>query len=98
MGDLESSRDSYVHQDNPAIGSSFGNTWQLPEGQYGVLTYSKTATWMRTLEGLVSRRVMDEIMQTYFIRWKFKHPNGQNFIDIVNEIVPNGSAANTAPI
>lgn len=88
MGDLESSRDQYVHQDNPAIGSSFGNTWQLPEGQYGVLTYSKTATWMRTLEGLVGRPVMDEIMQTYFIRWKFKHPDGQNFIDIVNELVP----------
>ncbi|GAB2529196.1 M1 family metallopeptidase [Spirosoma aerophilum] len=88
MGDMESSRDTYVHQDNPALGSSFGNTWQLPDGQYGVLTYAKTATWMRTLEGLVSRRVMDEIMQTYFIRWKFKHPNGQNFIDIVNEIVP----------
>ena len=88
MGDLESSRDSYVHQDNPAIGSSFGNTWQLPEGQYGVLTYSKTATWLRTLEGLVSRRVMDEIMQAYLIRWRFKHPNAQSFIDIVNEIVP----------
>ncbi len=88
MGDLESSRDSYVHQDNPAIGSSFGNTWQLPEGQYGLLTYSKTATWLRTLEGLIGRPVMDEIMQTYFNRWKFKHPDGQNFIDIVNEIVP----------
>lgn len=88
MGDLESSRDSYVHQDNPAIGSSFGNTWQLPDGQYGVLTYSKTATWLRTLEGLVGRRVMDEIMQTYFIRWRFKHPNANNFIAIVNEIVP----------
>lgn len=88
MGDLESSRSDYVHQENPAIGSSFGNTWQLPEGQYGVLTYMKTATWLRTLEGLVGRPVMDEIMQTYFIRWKFKHPDGQNFIDIVNEIVP----------
>ncbi|GAB3738328.1 M1 family metallopeptidase [Spirosoma lituiforme] len=88
MGDLESSRDSYVHQDNPAIGSSFGNTWQLAEGQYSVLTYSKTATWLRTLEGLVGRRVMDEIMQTYFTRWKFRHPSGQNFIDIVNELVP----------
>ncbi|SFD15745.1 M1 family metallopeptidase [Spirosoma endophyticum] len=97
MGDLESSRDQYVHQDNPAIGSSFGNTWQLPEGQYGVLTYSKTATWMRTLEGLVGRRVMDEIMQTYFIRWKFKHPNGQNFIDIVNEIVPKRFGSKYGP-
>ncbi|WP_020597075.1 M1 family metallopeptidase [Spirosoma panaciterrae] len=87
-GDLEESRGNYVHQDNPALGSSFGNTWQLPQGQYSVLTYSKTATWMRTLEGLVGRAVMDEIMQTYFSRWKFKHPDGQNFIDIVNEIVP----------
>lgn len=97
MGDLESSRDQYVHQDNPAIGSSFGNTWQLPEGQYGVLTYSKTATWLRTLEGLVGRPVMDEIMQTYFIRWKFKHPDGQNFIDIVNELVPKRFGSKYGP-
>ena len=88
MGNLENSRSSYVHQDNPAIGSSFGNTWQLPNGQYGILTYYKTATWMRTLEGLVGRSVMDEIMQTYFSRWKFKHPDGQNFIDVVNELIP----------
>ena len=88
MGDLESSRDDYVHQTNPTTGSTFGNTWQLPDGEYGVLTYYKTAAWLRTLEGLIGRPVMDEIMQTYFIRWKFKHPDGQNFIDIVNEIVP----------
>ncbi len=88
MGDLETSRDGYVHQENPAIGSSFGNTWQLPAGQYSVLTYMKTATWLRTLEGLVGRPVMDEIMRTYFRRWQFKHPNAQSFIDIVNEIVP----------
>ncbi len=88
MGDTESSRDAYVHQENPAIGSSFGNTWQLPDGQYGVLTYMKTATWLRTLDGLVGRAVMDEIMQTYFRRWQFKHPNAQSFIDIVNEVVP----------
>lgn len=87
VGDLESSRDSYVHQDNPALGASFGNTWQLPEGQYGVLTYYKTATWLRTLEGLVGRAVLDEIMRTYFQRWQFKHPNADNFIAIVNEIV-----------
>ena len=88
IGDLEISRDNYVHQDNPAVGSSFGNTWQLPDGHYEVLTYTKTATWLRTLEGLVGRPVMDEIMQTYLRRWQFKHPNAQSFIDIVNEIVP----------
>ncbi len=88
IGDLEFSRDSYVHLDNPAISPAFGNVWQLPDACYGDLTYMKTATWMRTLEGLVGRTVMDEIMQTYFIRWRFKHPNAENFIAIVNELVP----------
>ncbi|RIV22576.1 M1 family peptidase [Fibrisoma montanum] len=97
MGDLESSRDSYVHLDNPAIGSSFGNTWQLPQGYYGVLTYSKTATWLRTLEGLIGRRVMDEIMQTYFNRWTFRHPCADDFIAIVNEIVPKRLGSKYGP-
>ncbi|GAA4446444.1 M1 family metallopeptidase [Nibrella saemangeumensis] len=88
MGDFEMSRDAYVHLDNPAIGPSFGNTWQLPEGYYGVLTYNKTATWMKTLEGLLGRPLMDEVMRTYFNRWKFKHPAAKDFIAIVNEIVP----------
>lgn len=88
MGDLESSRDGYVYLDNPAIGPAYGNTWQLPSGYYGALTYSKTATWLRTLEGLLGRPVMDEVMQTYFIRWRFRHPNAQSFIDVVNEVVP----------
>lgn len=97
MGDMESSRDSYVHQRNPAIGSSFGNTWQLPDGQYGVLTYSKTATWLKTLEGLVSKPVMDEIMRTYFQRWQFKHPNADSFISIVNEVVPKRLGSKYGP-
>jgi len=88
MGDLEASRDGYVHLDNPAIGPAYGNTWELPTGYYGALTYLKTATWLRTLDGLVGRAVMDEVMQTYFIRWRFKHPNAQSFIDVVNEVVP----------
>lgn len=88
MGDLEASRDGYVHLDNPAISPSYGNVWQLPSSYYGELTYSKTATWLRTLDGLVGRAVMDEIMQTYFSRWQFRHPNAQSFIDVVNEVVP----------
>ena len=90
-------RDGYVHDDNLNLGSSYGNTWQLPAGQYDMLTYLKTATWLRTLEGLVGRPVLDEIMQTYFSRWKFKHPDGQNFIDIVNEIVPKRLGSKYGP-
>ncbi|WP_138994677.1 M1 family metallopeptidase [Larkinella sp. C7] len=87
MGNLELSRTSYVHLDHPTIAPSFGNVWQLPDDYYGELTYFKPATWMRTLDGLVGRPVMDEIMRTYFKRWQFKHPNANNFIAIVNEVV-----------
>jgi len=87
MGDLETSRDQYVHLDNPAISPAVGNVWDLPDAYYGTLTYLKTATWLRTLEGLVGRPVMDEIMQTYFSRWRFKHPHAEDFIAIVNEVV-----------
>ncbi|MCY7360345.1 MAG: M1 family metallopeptidase [Rudanella sp.] len=88
MGDMESSRDGYVRLDDPAVGPSFGNVWQLPDEYYGQLTYSKTATWLRTLEGLVGRKTMDEIMRTYYQRWQFRHPNADSFIAIVNEIAP----------
>ncbi|RRA99131.1 M1 family metallopeptidase [Larkinella rosea] len=87
VGNLELSRGFYVHLDFPAIAPSFNKVWQLPEDYYGELVYFKPATWMRTLDGLVGRPVMDEIMRTYFERWKFKHPNATNFISVVNEVV-----------
>ncbi|WP_435354046.1 M1 family metallopeptidase [Emticicia sp. SJ17W-69] len=88
MGDMESSRMSYVGMQNPKISESFKYSWKYPKGTYGVLTYTKTATWLKTLENMLGRTVMDEIMQTYFIRWRFKHPCVQDFINIVNEITP----------
>lgn len=88
MGDMESSRMSYVGMQNPKISESFKYSWKYPKGTYGVLTYTKTATWLKTLENMLGRTVMDEIMQTYFIRWRFKHPCVQDFINIVNKITP----------
>lgn len=88
MDDMEASRESYVSMTNPRISPIYRNAWQYPKGSYSVLTYTKTATWMKTLENLVGEKVMNEILQTYFLRWKFKHPKAQDFITIVNEIVP----------
>lgn len=88
MGDVASSRQSYVSMKNPEISEVFRFAWKYPKGAYSIMTYTKTATWMRTLENLIGREVMDEILQTYYQRWKFRHPSGKDFIDIVNEIVP----------
>jgi hypothetical protein len=88
ISDVASSRQSYVSMKNPEISEVFRYAWKYPKGAYSIMTYTKTATWMRTLENLIGRKVMDEILQTYFERWKFKHPSGKDFITIVNEIVP----------
>ncbi len=87
FGDLESQREGYTGMSNPKIAPDFQNSWEYVDGGYGSITYMKTSTWMHTLDRLVGRNVMDEIMQTYFERWKFKHPCGQDFINIVNEVV-----------
>ncbi len=87
-GDTESNRQSYVSMDNPTISRQSRNAWEYPKGTYNELSYTKTATWLKTLENLIGRTTMDEIMQTYFIRWRFKHPSAKDFIAIVNEIVP----------
>lgn len=88
MGDMESSRAAYVSMDNVQISEIFRESWKYPKGTYGTLTYMKTAIMLKTLENLIGRNTMDEIMQTYFIRWRFKHPAVKDFIAIVNEIAP----------
>jgi len=88
IGDIESSRVSYTGMENPKISEIFKYSWKYPKGTYSTLTYTKTAVWLKTLENILGRNVMDEIMQTYFVRWRFKHPCVRDFINIVNEIVP----------
>ncbi len=87
FGDFEEQRESYVGMRDPKISPDFQTSWDFKHNDYGSITYSKTATWMMTLQGLVGQKVMDEIMQTYFERWKFKHPCGKDFIAVVNEVV-----------
>lgn len=88
INDMETSRISYITMKNPKITEVFRNAWQYPKGTYSIMTYTKTATWLKTLENMIGRSTMDEVMQTYFIRWRFKHPCVRDFINVVNEIVP----------
>ncbi len=87
LNDLASSRAGYVSLANPEISQIYRKSWEYPSGTYGVLTYQKTATWLKTLEGLLGKKAMHEVLKTYFERWKFKHPTAQSFIDVVNELI-----------
>lgn len=52
----------------------------------GGLSYSKTALWLHTLERYLGWPVLQRILSTYFDRWKFGHPQPQDFVAIVNEV------------
>ncbi len=49
------------------------------------LAYNKAATMLHTLENYLGRRRFDQIMRTYFERWKFRHPTRADFIAVANE-------------
>jgi hypothetical protein len=86
VGDFDISRYSYTGMPNPKVAEIYRKSWEYTEGGYGSLTYMKTATMLKTLEGLVGTDVMNEIMKTYYVRWSFKHPCVKDFIAIVNEV------------
>lgn len=76
----------FFNLDNPKIDYPGKPGWEFKHGGYHSIVYSKSALCLHTLDGLVGREKLDEIMRTYFEQWKFKHPCGQDFIKVVNEV------------
>ena len=52
---------------------------KLSETNYAFVTYYKTAEWMQYLETQLGTDVFNNAMQEYFRRWKFKHPQPEDF-------------------
>ncbi|MFH0992491.1 MAG: M1 family metallopeptidase [bacterium] len=88
IGSIQISRTGYVRMSNPKIAPIATPSWKFTMGGYGNLVYQKAALMLMTLDRLIGRPVMDTVMKTYFQRWKFRHPDSRDFINVVNEIVP----------
>jgi hypothetical protein len=50
------------------------------------MTYAKPALWLHTLERALGWPVLQQILSTFFDRWKFKHPTPDDFFDVANEV------------
>jgi len=72
--------------DNQVINNSV-SSWEYPHGTYGMMSYSKAATWLWTLHGILGEETTDDILKEYYNIWGFKHPSAEDFIDIVNKVV-----------
>lgn len=63
------------------------NSWEFVNGNsYGGVTYGKTATMMLTLESILGEAKVREAVHTYFMRYRFKHPTEEDFMNTVSEV------------
>jgi hypothetical protein len=61
-------------------------SWRYWPGAGGPLSYSKTALWLNTLERHLGWSTVQQILSTFFERWKFRHPKPADFFAVVNEV------------
>ena len=83
LDNRELSRLEYTTMDNPREGIVARPGWYFSDSNFKTLIYSKTATALRTLHNLVGMEKMDQIMQAYFEKWKFRHPKGSDFMAVL---------------
>jgi len=55
-------------------------------GSYGDITYGKTATMLITLEKIIGEQTLQRAVHTYFMRYRFKHPTQEDFMNTINEV------------
>ena len=60
--------------------------WLFPTGGYGFYAYRKPQLLLTTLERMLGEQTMARIMRTYHERWRFKHPNTDDFYAVAEEV------------
>ncbi len=71
---------------NPRV-PIFGKAWEFQGlADYGVGTYSKPVLALTTLKNILGEDTFWKIMQTYYARYKFKHPRTPDFIAVAEEV------------
>ncbi|MCG3118530.1 MAG: hypothetical protein ALAOOOJD_00750 [bacterium] len=55
-------------------------------GSYGSNSYSKPGMLLTTLHNYLGQETMLKVMRTYVERWRFKHPQTRDFVNVANEV------------
>jgi hypothetical protein len=85
LGEREIQRLGYVGSPDidPLSKMSFKD---MSIGVYGDITYGKTATMLITLEKIIGEQTLQKAVHVYFMRYRFKHPTTEDFINTVSEV------------
>ena len=74
------------YRDNAEADAQSTPTFRYWPATATYITYNKTALWLHTLERHLGWPVLQKILSTYFERWKFRHPQPEDFFAVVNEV------------
>ena len=62
-------------------------SWQfIDRMSYAMNVYQRASTCLNTLERYLGEATMLRLMRTFQMRFRFRHPSTQDFIDVANEI------------
>jgi hypothetical protein len=85
ISDLETQRMSYLGNQDYDPMTRFA--WKFANSSsYAGVTYGKTATVLTTLEALIGEETMQKALHVYFMRYRFTHPTGTDFLNTIKEV------------
>jgi peptidase M1-like protein len=58
----------------------------INNNSYGGITYGKTAIVLLTLEKVIGEDTLRQALHTYFMRYRFTHPTGEDFLKTIEEV------------
>ena len=84
-GEPQDQRGTYLHAATYDPLTRFA--WQfIDSASYYGVTYGKTATVLLTLEKLIGEDKMREALHQYFLRYRFTHPTGEDFLKTIEDV------------
>jgi hypothetical protein len=85
IGDEDLAKLSYLL--DPQSDIPVKNSWEFQDFlSYQANVYYKASLLLQTLENLLGKERMQELLRAYFERYKFKHPKTEDFIQLANEM------------
>ncbi len=87
MSNRSYGRIAYTISENRQVADNTFYSWNYPFGIYGMMSYNKASVWLNTLMGIIGVETTNEIFREYYRKWAFRHPSGEDFVNIVNEVV-----------
>jgi hypothetical protein len=83
--DADYQRLSYVNQADTDPMTRYAYQF-MNGGAYGGITYGKTACVLLTLEGIIGEETLQRALHAYFMRYRFTHPTGEDFLKTLEEV------------